>query len=106
MKLLANRLKQVLGKLISENQSAFLKGKLISDNIILAHNLFHHMHTHKGMMNLMTLKLDMSKAYDHVEWASLLNSMENMGFNQKWCGWIRSYISSTSFQVMINGSSG
>lgn len=73
----------MLGELILENQSAFLKGRLISDSIILAHELFHHMHTHKGKTNQMALKLDISKAYDRVEWAFFLNTMENMGFSQK-----------------------
>ncbi|CAA0809879.1 Unknown protein [Striga hermonthica] len=66
---IANRLRKVLGPLIAENQSAFVHGRYITDNAILAFELLHSMSKiYSGKANYMTLKIDMSKAYDWVEW--------------------------------------
>lgn len=76
-----NQLKEVIGDLILENQSAFLRGRLINDNILLAHELFHHMETHKTKSSFMALQLDMSKAFNRVEWSYIIAIMRKMGFN-------------------------
>lgn len=70
-KIMANRLKQVMNEIISTTQSAFL-----ADNILISHELLHYMKRPQGMKHFLTLKLDMSKAYDKVEWPYLLKIME------------------------------
>lgn len=58
--------------IISPNQSAFLLGRLIYDNVMVAYEVLHTMKTRlKGKNGSMTLKLDMSKAYDRIEWRFL-----------------------------------
>jgi hypothetical protein len=67
-KVLANRLKMILPCFISESQSAFISGRLITDNIIAAYETMHTMQTRLwGKIGYMGIKLDMSKAYDRVE---------------------------------------
>ena len=51
----------------------------------------------------MTMKLDMSKAYDRVEWIFLVKILEKMGFHEKWIGWIYECVSSISFSILVNG---
>ncbi|RVX06893.1 hypothetical protein CK203_015021 [Vitis vinifera] len=49
-------------------------------------------------------KLDLEKAYDHINWDFLMTMMQKMGFGEKWTGWIRWCISTASFSILINGS--
>ena len=83
-KVLANCVKKFLPQLISETQSAFLSDTLIIDNILIAHETLHYLKVRRqGKMGLMVLKLDMSKAYDWVEWEYLEKIISKMGFSQR-----------------------
>ena len=83
-KILANRLKRVLDVVIDELQSAFVPGRLITDNVLVAFETMHCIDQRKkGKKALTAIKLDMSKAYDKVEWVYLETMMRKMGFHEK-----------------------
>jgi hypothetical protein len=103
-KILANRLKPLLEKIISPNQSAFIKGRSIHDNSILAHEIFHSLKQKKGNGGLMAIKLDMEKAFDLIEWPFLLKILTLLGFHPKWVHWISQCISTASFSILLDGS--
>ncbi|KAA3470849.1 reverse transcriptase [Gossypium australe] len=84
-KAIANRFRGVLEKCIDKAQSAFVPGRLISDNVLVAYKILHTLKRKKlGKERLMAVKLDMSKAYDRVEWAFLEEMMRKMGFEPRW----------------------
>ena len=104
-KTLANRLKNLLPDIISENQSAFTLDRLITDNMLVAFELMHYLnHKTAGKEGYMAVKLDMNKAFDRVEWVFIKKVMEKLGFCSKWVNLIMQCITSVSYSVLINGA--
>lgn len=83
-KVIANRFKKLLNGVISETQSAFIPGRLITDNLMISYEVMYYMkRKSKGKVGWMALKLDMSKAYDRVEWGFLRAMLRKLGFDMK-----------------------
>ncbi|XP_074278012.1 uncharacterized protein LOC141601617 [Silene latifolia] len=103
-KVLANRLKVFLGDVVSENQSAFTPGRQITDNTLIAFEIFHHMKNSRSREGHMAIKLDMAKAYDRIEWTFLDRVLRVMGFETNWVERVMDCVQSVSFAVLINGT--
>ncbi|XP_037480464.1 pentatricopeptide repeat-containing protein At4g20740-like [Triticum dicoccoides] len=79
---LANRLREILDEIIAEEQSAFVLGRLITDNAITAFECIHAMKRKRTKQGWCAVKLDMMKAYDRVEWPYLQGIMLQLGFSE------------------------
>jgi hypothetical protein len=101
-KVLANRLKCILPDIISSSQSAFVPGRLVSNNILIAYDLTHyHMNQGEGGIGYAAIKLDMSKAYDRVQWPFLEAMMRRLGFNDMWTQLIMNCVCTVSYKIKI-----
>lgn len=99
----SNRFKPLLFVCISDNQSAFVKGQMIHDNILIAHELFHYFQSSKnGPNKVFAVKLDMSKAYDRVEWNFIEKVMLKLGFSSAWVSKIMGYVYSIKCVAKCN----
>ncbi|GJQ92981.1 hypothetical protein Tco_0004120 [Tanacetum coccineum] len=102
-KIIANRLKDSLKRLVSPNQSAFVPGRSISDNILLTQEIMHNYHLDRGVPRC-AFKVDIQKAYDTVDWEFLRVILIGFGFHVRMVSWIMECVATTSFSISINGS--
>lgn len=84
-KILCARLKLILHDIISDTQGVFISERLISDNVLIAHEMVHSLHTTgTASSEFMAFKTDMPKAYDIVEWRFLENLFGKVGSEPRW----------------------
>jgi ribonuclease HI/exonuclease III len=100
-KIIANRIKKILPKLIPENQGGFVHGRQILDNIILVQEAIHT--SCKKREKGMVVKLDLANAFDRVRHDFLFIVMSKFGFSQKFIGWIKACIAAPWIAPLING---
>ena len=118
-KVLANRIKRVMGKIISQSQSAFVKGRQILYAVLIANEVVDSILRRKesGLVCKLDIekaydniswefvcKLDIEKDYDNISWEFVLQVMDSMGFGNQWLSWIKWCVSTTSFSVLFSGS--
>ncbi|XP_035840393.1 uncharacterized protein LOC118487561 [Helianthus annuus] len=102
-KIVAERVKVALNSIVSINQSAFVPGRKISDNILLTQELMHNYHRNAGPPRC-AFKVDIQKAYDTVDWKFLKNILLGFGFSNKMVNWIMVCVSTASYSVCVNGN--
>lgn len=103
-KAIVNRLRLVLNDIIDQFQSAFVLGRLISDNILVGFECLHWLRNCKNKKTgFAALKLDMSKAFDRVEWDYLKAVLKKLNFPENFTRLIMHCVSSVSFDFCLNG---
>jgi len=101
-KVLANRLRLIIGRVVSETQTAFVKERQILDGILIANEVVDE--AKKSNKELMLFKVDFEKAYDSVEWGYLDTVMNKMVFPLLWRKWIKECVSTSTTSILVNGS--
>jgi hypothetical protein len=82
----------------------FCARRLITDNGLIAMKCFHWLEKNrKGKKGMMAVKLDMSKAYDRIEWCFVQTVLQKMGFPESMVNVIMKCISIVSYHILING---
>ena len=103
-KVLENRLKKLLTRIISHEQSAFVSRSSITNNVLVAFEIIHHMkRKSKGKKGDVALKIDISKAYDKIDWGFLKGIMLKLGFDSRWVDVMMSCVSTVRYSVLVNG---
>nr|CAN70181.1 hypothetical protein VITISV_000006 [Vitis vinifera] len=101
-KVLANKQKLVMGEVIFDSQQAFVQGRQILDAVLIA-NVALDSRLKENTSGLL-LKIDIEKAFDHVNWDFLMDVMSKMGFGHRWINWMKWCYSTATFSILINGS--
>ncbi|XP_026383534.1 uncharacterized protein LOC113279031 [Papaver somniferum] len=101
-KIINTRLSSLLPKLISHQQVAYIKGRSIQEQIMLASEMVNEMKKNKRGGNV-GLKLDISQAYDSVSWDFLFKVLSKYGFSNSLCHWLKILFESARISVMVNG---
>lgn len=97
-KILANRLKSILPKCITWNQYAFIKERLLMENVLLATELVKDYHK-ETISPRCAMKIDISKAFDSVQWSFLINTLKALGLPERFIHWVSLCITTASFSV-------
>ncbi|XP_039155725.1 uncharacterized protein LOC120287105 [Eucalyptus grandis] len=101
-KIMANRLAVVLPSIISLPQNAFVKGRRISDNIILAQELFVDFH-HEPYRPKCIIKVDFCKAFDSIDWNFIELTLLAFGFPPDFVHRMMTCIRSPKYSISLNG---
>ncbi|GJS87046.1 RNA-directed DNA polymerase, eukaryota, reverse transcriptase zinc-binding domain protein [Tanacetum coccineum] len=101
-KILTNRIKIALNQVVEENQSAFVPGRAITDNILLTQELLKGYNCINGPKRC-SFKIDIQKAYDTVNWLFIEDILKYFGFPMKMIGWIMTCITTPKFTICVNG---
>lgn len=102
-KILSNRMLPLLDSLIGRTQLAFILGRCISKNILLAQELVRNYHMNGGSPRC-TMKVDLMKVYDSVDWDFIVHCLSCFGFPPKFTNWIKRCITSPRFSIALNGT--
>ncbi|VFQ80232.1 unnamed protein product [Cuscuta campestris] len=100
-KCIANRLRQLLPLIISEEQGAFVPGREISDQILITKEMAHNMDRKAEGGNII-IKLDMTKAFDKVKWSYLLDILQKFGFCRSFLHMVKTVLKTSKYSVLFN----
>ncbi|XP_026430512.1 uncharacterized protein LOC113327547 [Papaver somniferum] len=101
-KIITTRMSSLMVKLISPQQFAYIKGRSIQEQVMLASELVNEMKIKRRGGNV-GLKLDISQAYDSVSWEFLMKVLRKYGFSSSWCDWLIALFQSAKISVLVNG---
>lgn len=102
-KVLVQRIRPILCSLIGPFQSSFLPGRGTTDNAIVLQEIVHAMKKSKKKNGEVAYKIDLEKAYDHVDWTFLSQTLLDFGFPQVTVNLIMQCVTTSTLSVLWNG---
>ncbi|WOK93143.1 hypothetical protein Cni_G01836 [Canna indica] len=102
-KIIVNRMRGVIQKVINKEQSAFTPNRNIHDNILVVSEMINTFNKSKSKKPSVILKLDLEKAYDRIEWSIVYKVMGLMKFPRELINWVKCCIEEISFECKMNG---
>lgn len=101
-KIIAKRLESILPAMISPHQSAFVKGRLLIENVLLATEMVQKFNQ-ENVSSRRVLKVDLRKAFDSLRCDFILHVLHAAQFPHVFISWIQQCITTTSFSINVNG---
>ena len=105
-KIIVNWIRPFLSELVSPLQATFVPGRKGLDNAIIVQELIHTMSKKKGRTSVMAIKLDLEKAYDHLEWSFIKDTLKLFNFPDKLISLTMSCVTTTSISILFNWGGG
>lgn len=102
-KVMTNRIKGILNDLIGLEQSSFVPGRQITNNVIIYQEALHSMRNKKGNVGWMAWKIDLEKAYDRISWDFIRDSLYRAGFNSDWIRNVMGCVETAKLAPIWNG---
>ncbi len=103
-KVLVGRVQTVLPHVIRPNQTGFVEGRSIFDNVFMAQEALEW--AEEDNHDLVLLLLDFEKAFDKIEWDFLFKALAVLGFSGTWVRWVKSLYKAASSAIKVNGTIG
>jgi hypothetical protein len=103
-KVLASRLMEVVGDIISETQTTFIKGRNILEGVLVLHEVIHELQV-KHVSGIL-LKIDFEKVYDKVNWEFMKEVLVLKGFPGRWCDWVMQAVEGAKVCINVNSEQG
>ena len=95
------RLNPIIGKVIKETQTAFLKNRFIMEGVVILHETLNDLHV--GKKPGILFKIDFEKAFDKIKWPFLLQILEMKGFPNKFNDLVMKIVSGGKVGIKVNG---
>ncbi|PKI72827.1 hypothetical protein CRG98_006807 [Punica granatum] len=102
-KTLVERIKPLLQKLISPNQTAFIEWRWINENDLLTQEIIHTMKITRARKGWFNMKIDFMKAFNKLAWNFIIVTLSRFGVHEKFIAWIHQCIFTSTMSILING---
>jgi len=103
-KTFAGKIQSAFSHIIRPNQTSFVEGRSILDNIFMAQEALGW--AEESEQDLVLLLLDFEKAFDRIEWGFLFTALAKLGFSGTWVRWVESLYQAASSAIKVNGAAG
>lgn len=99
---MTDKIKTILDDFIGQEQSSFVPGRNITNNVVIFQEALHSLHNRKGKVGSMVLKIDLEKAYNKLSWGFISDSLQATCFNHSWVTNIMKCVESPRLVVLWN----